>query len=388
MKKLLSILAITLLALSGLTACSTTPKTIKIGLNLELTGEVSVYGVPEKLAAQLAVDEINAAGGINGKDVELVIYDNAYDSAKAVENAQKLVEDGVVAMLGSATSAPTLAIGPVALENQVLTITPSGSNAKVTMNGDVVNPYVFRACFIDPFQGLVLANFAYDNLSAKKAVVMGSNSSDYAKDLAKIFGDQFTANGGEVLQVGGDVSWYADADTDFSAQLTSIAALGDFDVLFVADYAARAGLIIGQARAIPGLENVAIIGPDGFESPSLNDLAGGAANVNNVYFSTHFSTLLTDTKVQTFIDNYTAAAGEAPSALSALAYDSMYMLFAAIKTANSTDPVKVRDALEATTAFAGVSGTISFDEFHNPIKSAIVVKLTDGLQTEAIVVNP
>ena len=147
-------------------------------------------------------------------------------------------------------------------------------------------------------------------------------------------------------------------------------------------------MIIGQARAIPGLENVAIIGPDGFESPSLNDLAGGAANVNNVYFSTHFSTLLTDAKVQTFIDNYTTSAGEAPSALSALAYDSMYMLFAAIKTANSTDPVKVRDALEATTAFAGVTGTISFDAFHNPIKSAIIVKLTNGAQTEAIIVQP
>jgi branched-chain amino acid transport system substrate-binding protein len=388
MKKILSILAITLLALSGLTACTSTPKTIKIGLNLELTGEVSVYGVPEKLAAELAVKEINAAGGINGKDVELVIYDNAYDTAKAVENAQKLVEDGVVAMLGSATSAPTLAIGPVALENKVLTITPSGTNAKVTMDGTAVNPYVFRACFIDPFQGLVLANFATNNLSAKKAVVMGSNSSDYAKDLANIFTAQFEANGGTVLQVNNDVSWYADADTDFSAQLTSIAALGAFDVLFVADYAARAGLIIGQARATAGLETVAIVGPDGFESPSLNELAGGAANVNNVYFSTHFSTLLSDSKVQTFITDYTASAGEAPSALSALAYDAMYMLFAAIKTANSTDPVKVRDALEATTAFAGITGTISFDEFHNPIKSAIVVELTNGEQTNAVVVNP
>lgn len=384
MKKLISLLVLTLLVLSGLTACTSTPKTIKIGLNLELTGEVSVYGVPEKLAAQLAVAEINKAGGIDGKQVELVIYDNAYDTAKAVENSQKLIQEGVVAILGSATSAPTMAIGPVALESEVLTITPSGTNAKVTMNGDVVNPYVFRACFIDPFQGLVLANFASNNLSAMKAVVMGSNSSDYAKDLASIFTTQFTANGGTVLS---NVFYYADSDTDFSAQLTSIAALGEFDVLFVADYAARAGLIINQARATAGLETVAIVGPDGFESPDLNDLAGGASNVNNVYFSTHFSTIVDNAKVAAFITAYTASAGEAPSALSALAYDAMYMLFAAIDAAG-TDPVKVRDAMKATTAFEGVTGTISFDALNNPVKSAIVVQLTNGVQTNAVIVNP
>jgi branched-chain amino acid transport system substrate-binding protein len=385
MKKLLTLAVLTLLVLSNLTGCTSTTKTIKIGLNLELTGEVSVYGVPEKLAAELAVKEINAAGGIDGKEVELVIYDNAYDNAKAVENSQKLIQDGVVAILGSATSAPTMAIGPVALENEILTITPSGTNQKVTLNGTAVNPFVFRACFIDPFQGLVLANFASGNLNATRAVVMGSNSSDYAKDLAAIFTTQFEANGGDVL---GDVFYYADSDTDFSAQLTAIAALGEFDVLFVADYAARAGLIIGQARATAGLENVAIVGPDGFESPDLNDLAGGAANVNNVYFSTHFSTLVDNEKVQDFIDAYTEETGEAPSALSALAYDAMYMIFAAIDAAGSTDPVKIKDALKATDGFEGITGTISFDEWNNPVKSAIIVALTNGVPTEAIIVAP
>ncbi|KAF0222523.1 MAG: ABC transporter periplasmic subunit [Erysipelotrichaceae bacterium] len=384
MKKLIGVLILALLVLSGFTACSSKPKTIKIGLNLELTGEISVYGVPEKLAAEMAVAEINKAGGIDGKTVELIIYDNAYNSAKAVENSQKLIQQGVVAILGSATSAPTLAIGPVALDSKVLTITPSGTNAKVTMNGTAVNPFVFRACFIDPFQGLVLANFASDNLDAKKAVVMGSNSSDYAKDLASIFTDQFEANGGEVL---GSVFYYADTDADFSAQLTAIAALGEFDVLFVADYAARAGLIINQARATAGLETVAILGPDGFESPDLNDLAGGAAKVNNVFFSTHFSTIVDNAKVKKFIADYTTSAGEAPSALSALAYDAMYMLFAAIDKAG-TNPVKVRDALKATVGFDGVTGTISFDDLNNPIKSAIVVELTNGVQTNAVIVNP
>lgn len=383
MKRLITILAVVLMSLAALTGCGPQEaETIKIGVNLELTGEVSVYGTPEKLAFQLAVKEINAKGGIDGKQVELVMYDNAYDTAKAVENATKLATvDNVVAMLGSATSAPTLAIGPVAKQYEVLAFTPSGTNAAVTMDGTAVNPWVFRACFIDPFQGLVLANFASNTLQAKKAVVMGSSSSDYAKDLASIFGEKFAANGGEVLTV----EYYTDTDTDFSAQLTTIKGLGEFDVLFVADYAARAGLIIGQARAM-GIE-VAIIGPDGFESPDLNDLAGGAANVSNVYFSTHFSTLSTDAKVQNFITAYTAETGEAPSALSALAYDAAYMLFAAIESAG-TDPVKVRDALKATTNFAGVTGTISFDDLNNPVKSAVVVKLENGVQVEATIVNP
>ena len=377
-------MAITLLVLSSLTGCSNSSSdTIKIGVNLELTGPVSVYGTPERLAIEMAVDEINAKGGINGKLVQLVVYDNAYDNAKAVENAIKLAtQDNVIAMLGPATSSPSMAVGPVAKQYEVLTFTPSGTNELVTLDGTSVNPFAFRACFIDPFQGQVLANFASGNLGATRAVVMGSDSSDYAKDLATIFKGQFEKNGGQVLTA----EYYTDTDTDFSAQLTTISNLGEFDVLFIADYAERAGLIIGQARAA-GI-NVPIIGPDGFESPDLNGLAGGAANVNNVFFSTHFSTLIGEANVQTFVANYTERTGEAPSALSALAYDAAYMLFAAIEKANSEDPVKVRDALKATTGFVGITGTISFDSLNNPIKSAIMVELQNGEAVSASIVNP
>ncbi len=382
MKRILALLSVIAVTLMGLTACSSEPaeaETIKIGLNLELTGPVAVYGTPEQVAISMAVEEINAAGGINGAMIEVVEYDNAYDTAKAVENATKLAtEDGVVAMLGSATSGPTLAIGPVAKEYEVLTFTPSGTNSAVTMDGDMVNPWVFRSCFIDPFQGVVIANFAANELGAMSAAIMGSDSSDYAKELAAVFEENFA---GSVVAT----EYYTDTDTDFSAQLTSLQAAGDFDVLFIADYAERAGLIIGQARAM-GIE-VAIVGPDGFESPDLNDLAGGAANVNNVYFSTHFSTLSNDAKVQDFIAAYTEYAGEAPSALSALAYDAAYMLFDAIAVGGN-DPVAVRDALEAISEFAGVTGTISFDELHNPIKSAVVVELQNGEQVTATIVNP
>ena len=329
MKKLISLLAV-LLVLGGLTACSAASEekadTILIGVNLELTGDVSVYGVPERNAFEQAVSEVNAKGGIDGKLVELVVYDNAYDQAKAVQNTEKLIEDGVVAILGSATSGMTMAIAPLAKDNGLVVFTPSGTNSAVTMDGDVVNPYVFRSCFIDPFQGQVLANFASNDLAASKVVIMVNNGSEYSKELARIFTEQLNKNGGEVVETAS----YADSDTDYKASLTSIATK-EFDVLFIADYAKNAGLIIGQARSTAGLEEVKIIGPDGFEDPQLNDLAGGAQNVNNVYFSTHFSSL---------------------------------------------------------PAFSGVTGDISFDALHNAVKPAFLIELNNGVAVNATIVNP
>ena len=391
MKKLLSLLA-ALLVVSGLTACAAeteeAPDVIKIGANLELTGDVSVYGVPERNAFEQAVSEVNAKGGIDGKLVELVVYDNAYDQAKAVQNTEKLIEDGVVAILGSATSGMTMAIAPLAKDNGLVVFTPSGTNSAVTMDGDVVNPYVFRSCFIDPFQGQVLANFASNDLAASKVVIMVNNGSEYSKELARIFTEQLNKNGGEVVETAS----YADSDTDYKASLTSIATK-EFDVLFIADYAKNAGLIIGQARSTAGLEDVKIIGPDGFEDPQLNDLAGGAQNVNNVYFSTHFSSLSDNQKVADFVASYqafTKAAGkeEPASVFAALAYDAAYMLFAAIDAADSTDPEAIRDSLESLPAFSGVTGDISFDALHNAVKPAFLIELNNGVAVNATIVNP
>ena len=391
MKKLISLLA-ALLVLGGLTACSAASEekadTILIGVNLELTGDVSVYGVPERNAFEQAVSEVNAKGGIDGKLVELVIYDNAYDQAKAVQNTEKLIEDGVVAILGSATSGMTMAIAPLAKDNGLVVFTPSGTNSAVTMDGTVVNPYVFRSCFIDPFQGQVLANFASNDLAASKVVIMVNNGSEYSKELARIFTEQLNKNGGEVVETAS----YADSDTDYKASLTSIATK-EFDVLFIADYAKNAGLIIGQARSTAGLEDVKIIGPDGFEDPQLNDLAGGAQNVNNVYFSTHFSSLSDNKKVADFVASYqafTKAAGkeEPASVFAALAYDAAYMLFAAIDAADSTDPEAIRDSLESLPAFSGVTGDISFDALHNAVKPAFLIELNNGVAVNATIVTP
>ena len=392
MKKLVSLLAL-VLVVSGLAACSAEEEdsadTIKIGVNLELTGDVSVYGIPERNAIEQATEEINAAGGIDGKLVELVVYDNAYDQAKAVQNTEKLIEDGVVAILGPATSGMTLASAPLAKDNEIVVFTPSGTSSAVTLDGKVVNNWVFRSCFIDEFQGQVLANFASNELQAKKAVVMVNGGSEYSKELARVFEEKFTSNGGSVVQQ----ATYADADTDYKASLTAIAA-EDFDVLFIADYAKNAGLIIGQARSTAGLETVNIIGPDGFEDSKLNDLAGGAQNVNNVFFSTHFSTLSDDTQVADFVASHAAftkktyGKEEVPNALTALAYDAAYMLFKAIDNADSTDPAAIRDALEALESFDGVTGDISFDELHNAVKPAFLIELSNGAPVKATIVNP
>lgn len=392
MKKLVSLLAL-VLVVSGLAACSAEEEdsadTIKIGVNLELTGDVSVYGIPERYAIEQATEEINAAGGIDGKLVELVVYDNAYDQAKAVQNTEKLIEDGVVAILGPATSGMTLASAPLAKDNEIVVFTPSGTSSAVTLDGKVVNNWVFRSCFIDEFQGQVLANFASNELQAKKAVVMVNGGSEYSKELARVFEEKFTSNGGSVVQK----ATYADADTDYKASLTAIAA-EDFDVLFIADYAKNAGLIIGQARSTAGLETVNIIGPDGFEDSKLNDLAGGAQNVNNVFFSTHFSTLSDDTQVADFVASHKAftlktyGKEEVPNALTALAYDAAYMLFKAIDNADSTEPAAIRDALEALESFDGVTGDISFDELHNAVKPAFLIELSNGAPVKATIVNP
>jgi branched-chain amino acid transport system substrate-binding protein len=383
MKKLFGLFAVVVLVSSLLVGCGTDDSdTIKIGVNLELTGPVSIYGIPERKAMELALEEINTAGGVLGKQLEFVFYDNEYDNAKAVENAIKFAtEDNVVAMLGPATSSPSLAVGAIAKEYEMVNFTPSATALDVTMDGDKVNPWVFRASFIDPFQGLVLANFATTELESKNAVIMYSDSSDYSNGLAEAFEEKYTGNGGTVVKK----ATYTDQDSDFSAQLTSLSNL-EFDVIFVADYAERGGLIVNQLRAM-GID-VPVLGPDGFDTPDFNDLAGGADNVNDVFFVNHFSVLLEDPQVVSFIAAHEAKYDEKPNALSALAYDAVYMLVEAIKAADSTKPADIRDALDNLGTFDGVTGDILMNEFNNPVKSAVVIELKNGEQVKATVVQP
>lgn len=382
MKRMLGVMVSFLMMALVLSGCSSTSDNIKIGVNLELTGPVSVYGIPERKGMELALAQINEAGGVLGKQLEFIFYDNEYDNAKAVENAIKFAtQDNVVAMLGPATSSPSLAVGAIAKEYEIVNFTPSATAAGVTMDGDVANPWVYRASFIDPFQGLVVANFATNDLDATKAVVMYSDSSDYSVGLAESFTEKFEENGGEVVST----VTYTDVDNDFSAQLTRVAN-EDFDVIFVGDYAERGALIVRQAREM-GLD-IPILGPDGFDTPDFNDLAGGADNVNDVYFVNHFSILLEDPKVVDFIEDYREMHGEDPNALSALAYDAVYMLVKAIELADSEDPQAIREAFESFPKFSGVTGDIVFDEFNNPVKSAVMVELVNGQHATATIVQP
>lgn len=384
MKRILALLSVLSISLMGLTACSSEPtetaaETIKIGLNVELTGDYLIYGTPEKYGVELAVSEINAAGGIDGKMIELITYDNKSDLTESYNNALKLAtEDEVVAIIGAATSGLTVAMQPVATDYGTVIVTPSGSNALVTVAEDgTVFDTVYRTCYTDPFQGVVLANFASTNLAVTKAAILGAQDSDYALALADIFQGQFESNGGSIVAQ----EAYPGDTEDFKAVLATLMAT-DAEVLYVPAYADSALYIIKQAREMGW--NVPIIGPDGFDSASLQN--AGATNLNKVYFSTHID--LTSEVAAKFVEDYkTVSNGEEPMALSALGYDALYLVAQAIDNADSTDSAAVAAAVAAID-FTGLTGNITFDENHNPVKSAVVIGLVDGAYAESTLVNP
>lgn len=392
MKKVLSLFLCVSLAAGLLTGCgasaapgsvssSAAPGEVKVGLNYELTGAVASFGQNSVDGINMAFEEINAAGGVNGVKLVAVPVDNKSDSAESTSVATRLMtQEGVVACLGPVTSGNFMATIPVATDNKIPVISGSSTiDVGATVNKDgSVNEYVFRTCFSDSFQGLVVANFANGNLGAKKAVIIQDNSSDYAKGLAKTFKENFE---GEVVAEEG----YVTNDKDFNAILTKIKST-DFDVIFIPGYYQEAGLIIKQARGL-GID-APILGADGFDSPVLLELAGAEA-LNNVYFSNHYSPLSDDAKVKKFIEDYKAKYGSEPSALAALGYDAAYFLADAMKRAGtSTDSEAIKDALEKTADFAGVTGTFSVGADHNTIKSAVMIGLEDGKQVSSVIVEP
>lgn len=390
MKKYLALVLALVLVIGSLAACgggaTETPEEateVKIGINYELTGGVASYGEASVNGIMMAFDEINAAGGINGMKIVPVTLDNKSDAAEATALATRMmVQEGVVAALGPATSGNFMATIPVAMGNSIPIISASATaDEGVTMDASGnVNEFVFRLCFNDSFQGVTMANFAANNLSAKNAVIIQDNSSDYAKGLAKNFIETFEAAGGTIVAQEG----YVAKDKDFNAILTSIKGK-DFDVIFLPGYYQEAGLVIKQARD-QGI-TVPILGADGFDSPVLLELAGAAA-LNDVYFSNHYSSLDQDPLVQDFIAAYKEKYGVEPNAFNALGYDLGKYIADAIARAGSTDPVAIKDALKATENFAGVTGTFSMGEDHNPIKSIVVIGLENGVQATSVKVDP
>jgi branched-chain amino acid transport system substrate-binding protein len=341
---------------------------IKIGSILPLTGGVAAFGQASKNGIVLALEELNEKGGIDGKKVEIIFEDDEAKPANSANVAQKLINnDKVISIIGAVNSTCSIADGPIATENKIPMITPVSTNPKVTTQG---GEYVYRACFIDPFQGKILAKFSTEDLKAKKAAVLYDVGNDYSKGLADFFEEAFKEAGGEVVAS----ETYNTGDTDFNAQLTKISAFKP-DVLILTDYYNTVGIIAKQARTI-GIDAV-FLGGDGWDSPELFSIGGEA--IEGGYFTNHYSPDDTAKQVVDFRAAYEKKYSEVPSSYAVLAYDAANILFSAIEQAGSTDGEKIKDALK-NIQYQAVTGSIEFDEDRNPIKGAVILKAEGGQQ--------
>lgn len=385
MKKKLSLALAAVLSLSMLSGCASKPAsgstegsagdTIKVGVNYELSGGVATYGQGLNDGVQLAFEEINSNGGVLGKQVNAVTVDNKSEDTEAANLSTKLAtKDKVVALLGPATSGNTKAASPAAMQNKVPLISGSATADDVTVDSNgKVRDYIFKTCFSDSFQGVMMAEFALNDLGAKKAAILADSTSDYAQGLSKAFKETLADNGGTLLSE----EAYAEGDTDFKAVLTNLKALNP-EVLFVPGYYEEVGLIVRQAREL-GL-NVPVLGADGYESPKLTEIAG-EENLNDVYYSSHYSPMDTAEKVVKFNEAFKARYGKAPDAFNALGYDMAYFLKDALERAGEANSEKLKEALEATDGFEGVTGVLSIDENHNPVKSVTIIQMVEGVPT-------
>ncbi|MFJ7306808.1 ABC transporter substrate-binding protein [Peribacillus frigoritolerans] len=354
--------------------------TIKIGANLELSGGTASFGQSAADGLKLAIDEINKEG-IDGKKLEIVKVDNKSDAAEATSGSIKLVsQDKVVAVVGSATSTNTLAQVQVAQDNKVPLLTPTATNPDITNKAGKLNDYVFRTCFIDPFQGTVAANFASDEIGAKTAAIYVDSASDYSKGLAAAFKEAFTAKGGKIVAE----EAYVTKDTDFRSTLTRIKSAKP-EFVFLPGYYEEVGLILKQARE-DGID-LPFMGGDGWDSPKVVEIAGAEA-LKNTYITNHYSPEDEDAKIQDFVAAFEKEYDKTPDAFAALGYDTGYYLADAIKRSGDASPEKIRQALEDVKDLQLVSGTLNLDENHDPIKSATILEYVDGKQTFKTKINP
>jgi branched-chain amino acid transport system substrate-binding protein len=351
-----------------------------------LTGAESTFGESTDLGLQMALDEANASGGINGVKLSKQMYDDAGipDQAKIV--VQKLVDqDGVTAVIGEVASSNSLAAAPVCQQAKVPMITPASTNPKVTQVGD----YVFRTCFIDPFQGAVMASFAFKNLKARRAAVFKDSGQAYSTGLASYFEDTFKKLGGTIVI---DEA-YTSGAVDYRSQLATIKA-GAPDVVFVPGYYTEVGTIGREAREL-GI-TVPLLGGDGWDSDKL--FAGAGNSMEGCYFSNHYSVDSTDPHVKKFVADFKAKnSGAVPDAMAALAYDATRILLDGMKRAGKPSDgsytsdayrAKLRDAIAATKSFVGVTGTITVGPDRNAIKPAVVLEVTGQQYKYVTTINP
>lgn len=353
--------------------------TIKIGSMFELTGAAAAYGTSMNNAVSMAVDEINDAGGINGREIEIVEYDTKTDETEAASITTRLgTRDKVSAIVGPATTGSMQAAIPNANNAEVPIMSPTATDDGVlTADDGSVHPYAWRTSFTNSFQGSALAQFANDELDATKAAILSDNSSDYAIGLTETFTEIFE---GDIVAAEN----FSEGETDFSAVLTNIKDI-DFDVLYVPGYYEEAGPIIKQAREM-GIEQL-ILGPDGMGNEILRELAG-AENMNEVYYTSHFVVTSEEPEVQEFVNNYQEEFGIEADMFTGLAYDSVYVIKEAIEEAGSADPQAVNEALANVTDFPGITGTFSFDEMHDPIKTVNIIEIQDNEEAGVYAIDP
>ncbi len=336
---------------------------IKIGEVGSMTGSEATFGTSTHNGIDLAIRQINAAGGVHGRMLELISLDDQGKPEEAATAVTKLItQNGVTAILGEVASSRSLAMAPIAQTHKVPMITPSSTNPKVTEQGD----FIFRVCFIDPFQGTVMAKFALETLKIKKVAILRDIKNDYSVGLANYFAETFKKGGGEIVM---DQS-YGAGDIDFKSQLTSIRTKTP-EAIFVPGYYTEVGLIARQAREL-GIK-APLMGGDGWDSPKLAEIGGKA--IEGSYFSNHYSSEDQSPEIQTFIGKFKEAYGVVPDGLSAMGYDAARVLADAMTRAPSLDPQAIRDAIAATKDFAGVTGKITIDSNRNAVKAAVVLKV-------------
>lgn len=342
-----------------------------------MTGSESTFGIATHKGIMMAVEEANKAGGIKGKKIRVVTYDDQGKSDEAVTVVTKLItQDKAQIILGEVASSRSIAAGAVAQQYKVPMVSPSSTNPKVTQIGD----YIFRVCFIDPFQGSVMAKFTMNNLKLKKAAIFRDIRSDYSMGLANFFSEEFKKMDGQIVV---DES-YSSQDADFKTQLGKIKAAGP-DVIFVPGYYTEVGLIARQARQL-GYKGT-LLGGDGWDSEKLTEIAGEA--ILGSYFSNHFAPEDKNPMVQNFVAQYKAKYSEVPNGLASMGYDAALVSIDALKRAPDLSATAIRDALAATKNFQAVTGIITINGERNAVKPAVVLKVAGDQQYQYVTtINP
>lgn len=354
--------------------------TILIGHVASMTGEQATFGESTDNAIKLAIAEANAAGGVKGKKLVLKTYDDQGKPEEAAIAATRLIQqDKVLVLLGEVASSRSLAMAPIADANKVPMISPTSTNPRVTKDGDKTRPYVFRVCFIDPFQGTVMAKFARENLKLSKVAILRDVGNDYSVGLADYFKKKFEELGGTIVS---DQSFKA-GDQDFKAQLTAIKGKKP-EMIYIPAYYGDVALAGRQAREL-GIK-APMAGGDGWDSAKLYEIAQGA--LDGGFFSNHYTDENPDPRVQGFVKKYKETYGAVPDALAALGYDAALVAIDAMKRAPELTGPAVRDAIEATKGFPGVAGVITLDADHNAVKSAVVIGVVNNKAKYVATVDP